>query len=188
NLSERRTSDDVPWWTQVGVVEQVEDVGTELETGSCAWLKILDDRQVGVMERRADHDVAAEIAESIHGNEHRCVEPLIHTADDAHRSGHVWTHGIRRAVETAVARDDVDRIAALRLDDCRQLPAAYQRVTGEWQFVCTAEHEPVPGVEVGQPVLIADVVAVLNGKAGGIERVGVERLRPRIGGGELQAA
>src|SRR6185369_6369324 len=64
----------------------------------------------------------------------------------------------------------------------------YQRVTGEWQFVCTAEHEPVPGVEVGQPVLIADVVAVLNGKAGGIERVGVERLRPRIGGGELQAA
>ena len=61
-----------------------------------------------------------------------------------------------------------------------------QRVTGERQLVGGAEHEAVAGVEVRQAVLVRDVVAVLDGEAGRIQRIGVERLRPGVRRVELQ--
>ena len=79
---------------------------------------------------------------------------------------HVGPDGVRHSVERAVARDDVDGIAALRLHDRGELPAASQGMTGERQLVGGAEHEPVTGVEVRQAVLVRDVVAVLDGEAG----------------------
>ena len=100
----------------------------------------------------------------------------------------VGTHAVRHAVQTAVAGHDVHGIAALRLDDRGKLPAARQDVPRERQSVGRAEDESVAGIEIRQAVLVGNVVAVLDGKAGGIERVGVERLRPGVRGVELQTA
>ena len=117
------------------------------------------------MERRADDRRSAKVAEAIDGHEDRRIEPPIGRADDADGPGEVWTHGVRHAVESAVARHDVDGIAALRLDDRRDLPSATQRVARERQVVDGAEDESVARIEVRQPVFVGNVVAVLDGEA-----------------------
>ena len=69
------------------MVEDIERIGTQLHANPARHRERLHDRQIGVDEGRADHDVAAEIAEPVDGRERRRVEPLIHRADDPDRTG-----------------------------------------------------------------------------------------------------
>ena len=71
-------------------------------------------------------------------------------------------------------------IAALRLDDRRDLPAARPRVAVEGQLLRRAQDETMARIEVGEAVLVGDVIAVLDVEVRGVERVGVERLRPGV--------
>ena len=99
--------------------------------------RVLDQRDIRVVETRSDDDVAPQIAEMIGGHEHRRIEPSVHRADDPDRSGDIGTHGVRHAVQTAVAGHDVHGIAALRLNDRGNLPSARQDVPRERQGVAS---------------------------------------------------
>src|SRR6185503_7538681 len=165
NLAEHRASDDIAWRAEIRLVEQVENVSPQPPLVAPGHRHTFADREIGAAERRTDHGIAAERAEAGYGYQRRRIEPLVHRADDRDRSGAVGAHGVRQAVERTVARDDVERIAALRLDDGRQLPAARQRVPAERKFVGRADDESVPGVEIGPSALVGNVVTTLDGEA-----------------------
>src|SRR5262245_30945657 len=80
--AERGAADDVARRAEVGMVEQVEHVGAKLQPRAGCKPHVLDDREVCVVESRADYDVPPQVAETIHGHEHRWIEPLIDGADD----------------------------------------------------------------------------------------------------------
>src|SRR6185295_13715995 len=89
DLAERRAADDVAGWTEVRMVEQVEDIEPELDAGASPEALVLHERQVRIVEGGPDQRISAEIAEAIHGRERRRVEPLVHRADDANRSDEI---------------------------------------------------------------------------------------------------
>src|SRR5215471_2467892 len=133
DLTERRASDDVARRTKVRVIEQVEDVGAELQPRVSNRTDVLDHRQVHVVESRPDHNVTAEIAETVDGDEHGRIEPLIDGTDDVNRARGIRPYGIGRPVDAARGRHDVDGISTLTLRDDGQLPPARQHVAGERQ-------------------------------------------------------
>src|SRR6267378_7925936 len=68
NHAERRAADcrDAARLAEVRLVEQVEDLEAELHARRAGHLHVLDDRQVGVAESRADDGVPREISEMRH--------------------------------------------------------------------------------------------------------------------------
>ena len=150
DLTECRAADDVARRTEVGMVEQIEHVDPEPQADAPAGPRVLDQRQIRVVETRPDDGVAPQVAEVTGGHEHRWIEPSVHRADDPDRARDVGTHAVRHAVQTAVAGHDVYGIAALRLNDRGKLPAARQDAPRERQSVRRAEDKPVPGIEIRQ--------------------------------------
>src|SRR5262245_17129061 len=158
------------------MVEKIEDVDAELHSRARTCGHVLDDRKIRVVEAWSGDGVARQVSEAVDCGERRRIEPPIDRSDDLDWSRQIRTNGVGCSVETAVAGDDVDGIAALRLDDGRKLPAARERVPLEGQFIGCSEDESVTRIEVGEPILAGKVVAVLNGVPARTKRVRVFRL------------
>ena len=94
---------------------------------------------------------------------------------------------VGHAVERPDVGDDVDRVAALGLEDESELPAVDQPVALERQIVDGVHDEAVARIVVRRPLAVGDVVAVLHRRrALRVQRVGVGRLRQRVRPVELQ--
>src|ERR1051326_144348 len=97
---------------EVRMVEDVEDLSAELHTQSLGQVRVLDDREVSVVEGRTDDDVAPQISEVIAARRanyterqkedcarrtdaarswitDQVIEPLVRAADNLHRTTHV---------------------------------------------------------------------------------------------------
>src|SRR5688572_17049020 len=113
DLTECWAADDVARRAEVGMVEHIEHIDPELQTETRAGLRVLDQRQIRVVEARSNDDVATQVAEMIGGHQHRWIEPPVDRADDPDGAGDVGTYAVGRAIETAVTGHEVHRIAAL---------------------------------------------------------------------------
>src|SRR5262245_58468640 len=69
--AEGRAAHDVTGWTEIGMIEQIEDIHAEMEVDAGADSDSPHHREIHVVERRADDDVTAQGAEPIHGSECR---------------------------------------------------------------------------------------------------------------------
>src|SRR5262245_54940016 len=133
---------------EVRVVEKVKELGPELRAHPFPDLRILDDRSIHVVEARPDDHVAAQVPEAPDGRKDRRVEPAVYVADDIYRTGDVWPERVGHSVDGADAGNDVDRVAALRLDYRGELPTLDELVTFDRQFINRAQDEAVACVEV----------------------------------------
>ena len=113
--------------------------------------------------------------------EYRSIEPTIDAADDVDWSGHIGPQRVRHASDCAVAGDDVDWVAALRLKNRGKLPAVEEPVAAKWQFIDCADDDAVARVEIRKTTIAAQVIAVLHNDALRTEGIVVERLRPGVG-------
>src|SRR4029079_3967612 len=113
------------------MVEGVEHVRLQLYFRSRRQRDSFGDRDVQRLEARTDDGIAFEISEAVDRYENRRVEPLVDVTNDADRSSHIGTDCIRHSGQSAVARHDVQRAAALELEDRRNLPVPENRVWAE---------------------------------------------------------
>ena len=151
------------------MVEHIEDVRTQPQPVALGQRHALGDRRsvlrklgpITTLRPRVPKRGAATKGD---GSNHWSTLPMMEIGPVD-----VGTDGVRHAVERTVARDDVEGVAALRLDDGRDLPPSGQRMSAGRELVYCAEHESMSGVEIGQTVLAGNVVTVLDGKAGRIE-------------------
>ena len=111
-----------------------------------------------------DH-IASQIAEARDRCKYRGLEPTIYAADDRDRPCHIRAKRVGHAVNRAVGRDDVNRIATLRPEQSRRV--ANHRRTGcpKGQFVYGACDEAVARVEIRQTAIAAQVIAILHDNA-----------------------
>src|SRR5262245_28593852 len=116
NPAECRRADNVPRLPEVRVVENVEELSPELRAQALADLRIFGNRKIHVVEARPDDHVAAKAAEARDCRKDRGVEPAVYLADDVNRTSHIRPERIGHSVDVVDAGDDVDRVAALRLD------------------------------------------------------------------------
>ena len=94
-------------------------------------LGIFHDCKIGVTKTRSDYDVAAEASEARHCREYRSIEPMLDAVNRGDRSGYVGPEGVTDPIHGAVTGDDVNRAAALKLNDRRQLPTVKHPITAE---------------------------------------------------------
>ena len=80
------------------MVEEIESIDAELHTIAARDGEDLADREIRVVECRADDDVPPQVAEARDRHERRGIEPLVDRADDVNRRHEIWTHRIRHAV------------------------------------------------------------------------------------------
>src|SRR5262249_52336700 len=186
--AECRRADDVARLPEVRMVEKVEELGAELRARGLADLRILDDRKINVVEARPDDHVASQTAEARDSHKDGGIEPTVYVADDVNRTRNIGPERAGHTVDHAVGGNDVDRVAALRLDYRSELPALDVPVAFDRQFINRAQDETVARVEVRQSAVTTQVVAVLHDHSLRAERIVVERLRERIGCVELQAS
>src|SRR5262245_41355210 len=170
------------------MVKEVEELGQKLRTQSLAERNVLSDRKIHVIEPWPDDNVAAQVAEAGNRSEYRSVEPTLDATDDVDRTGHIGTQCVRYSIERAVARDDVDGVAALHLGDPGKLPAIEEPVDGKWQFVDKADDDAVARVEIRKATITSEVIAVLHNDTLRTQGRVVDRLRPRVGNVEHEAS
>src|SRR5262245_1394687 len=75
DAAEVRAADDAPRLAEIGVVEDVERLDAELEAGRPGEPQGFRQREVGVVESRADDDIPPQVAEAAHRLERGRVEP-----------------------------------------------------------------------------------------------------------------
>src|SRR5262249_60507576 len=126
-----RAAHDVAWLAEVRMVEEVEELHPELYLYLLTESGVLDDRKIRVIEPWSWHDVAAQSTETGHGREGRRVEPAIRVTNDIDRPGEIGSHCVCHTVDRAIAGDYVERVAALNLENCCQLPSLKKPVSPE---------------------------------------------------------
>jgi hypothetical protein len=115
------------------VVEDVEHIGLQLNPSLAGQRQLPGNGDVRVDKARSDDDVAAQGAEPVDRRERRGIEPAIRRAENANRPDDVGPDDVGDPGQAAVAGDDVDRVAALRLNDDGDLPAARKDMAAEGQ-------------------------------------------------------
>ena len=73
------------------MIEEVEKLGPELDPNPLMDLRIFDERQISVVESRADDHVPAEITKARYSSEDRSIEPAVSAPYNFDRSGYVGT-------------------------------------------------------------------------------------------------
>jgi hypothetical protein len=156
---------------EVRLVEDVEELGAELEVHALGEFGVFDDGEIGVQESRAGNGVASEIAEVASG----CVggigagngkgidvaEPVARPAGGGNGADQVGTKGAEAggSGELGDGGDDIERIAGLDLGHQAELPAIEQARLVKRELIEAADDETVPDIEVGESAVVADGLA-----------------------------
>src|SRR5262249_34200559 len=106
--------------------------------------------------------------------EYGSIEPTFRITDAPDRPCYIGSERVGQAGYRAVARHDINRIAALRLDDGAQLPTLDKWVAAERQFIYRTADDAVPYVEIRKAAVATQVIAVLNDDALRAERIVVD--------------
>src|SRR6202035_822481 len=156
---------------EIGRIQQIESVGSDLPSQALGELGVLDQREVHVREPWSDYDVAAQISEPSARDQYRGILDVRYRCGRAikgrrepslHRSRYVGPDFAADAGQRGVGGMEIDRIPRLQLDDGAEFPAFHEAVSFERQIVDPAQDEAVPRVEVRQTTIVANVVAVLH--------------------------
>src|SRR6185369_12137203 len=174
---------------EAGMIEDIKHFRAHLQAHRLVELDVLEQGEIHVTKAGADNHIASEIAEARDRSKGGGIEPAIHTTENYNRPRDIWPHRVCHSIDLAVRGDDVNRIAALRLNYGGKLPALFHAVASEWQLVNRARDEAVTRVEVRQSAITSQVVAVLHGDGRWwrTERIIIYGLGPGIGSVELQA-
>jgi hypothetical protein len=188
---------------EVGMVEEVERVGAELEDRFFRDVGILGDREIDVFKARSRIFAAGLIAEAGARAGENAAAGHAGAADSLRNVLHVVAResvavtdgavdvGTGQVGNAIVSEGGVDGegIASLQGIDVGELPALGQAVALEGQVIDAAQHPAVAHIEVGGSVVAAGVETVLRSPvAGGGQVIGVivQGLTPGIRRTELQ--
>jgi len=148
NLAKGRSSDDISGRAKVWMIEKIKKLSPKLHVKGFVDLGIFHDCEVRIIKTRSDNDIAAKATEARHRHEHRGIEPLLDAADPRDRPRYVGPERVADPIHRAVTGHDVDRTAALKLNDRSQLPALKELITAERQVVDSVEDESVARVKI----------------------------------------
>src|SRR5262245_60631060 len=87
--SEGWCADDVSRLTEITMIKQIEDLRPELNEHSLSYLRVLDDREIRVVERRPDYHIATQVAEARDRREYRSIKPTLDGAEGFDWPGYV---------------------------------------------------------------------------------------------------
>lgn len=186
DLPEGGSSNDGPRWAKVCMIKQVEEFSPKLHPNFFAHSGVFDDGKIDVIKTRTNNHVSSQVTEARNSGEHRSVEPTLNTAGGHDRSSDIWPECVGNAVNRAVTRNNVDRTAALRLNNNRQLPSFQQPAPAQWQVIYSAEDEPVARIKIRKPAISFQIVTVLPDDSSRAEGIVIQRFGPGIKGIELQ--
>src|SRR5688572_16700097 len=114
DLAEVCATDHATRLTEIRVIEHIENFPAKLYHLVLSQFRSFDYREVGVVETRTDHYVAAEVAKASHRyDKRRGIKPAIRRSEDLDRASNVRSHGVVGACERRIVRDDVYGVAAL---------------------------------------------------------------------------
>src|SRR5947208_1303782 len=157
---------------EIRVVEEIEELGAELDGQSFPDLHVLDQGEIKVVEAGANDPVAAETPKD------RSAAPLLLYRDAECRriepKRRVWVGHSERADLVRTARGQpsraggrniqVHRIAGLERGRAGEFPALHQGGLLEGEVVAVADVEVMPRVEVRITAVVEDVGRVLDGR------------------------
>ena len=114
------------------------------------------------------------------------VSNQVSTLQQYYRTDDIRPQCVCYCVNRGVRSDNVNRIAALQLNNRRQLPPFFNSIALEGQLINPADDETVAASVIRKPAIISQVVTVLHGDYRRGHLVSCSRLfGPRIGGVEL---
>ena len=99
------------------MVKEIKELSAKLHVKCFIDLSVLNDRKIRVTKTGPDDDVAAQVSEARHCAEHRRIEPPFDAADRRDRASYVGPERITDPIHSIVTGDDVDRTAALNLNN-----------------------------------------------------------------------
>jgi len=106
-VASRRSKDNVTWLHEVGMVEQIEKLGSELQIHSLSQGRIFDQSKVCVKEPRPNNRVSAQVAEGPSRRKREGARIIVQRRD---------THLLSRGYPWATGGHSLRGIVAIRVD------------------------------------------------------------------------
>ena len=160
---------------EIRVVEHIEHLAAELQSESLGDLGVLGHREIGVQKTRSSDGIAAQITRMAGGQRCRRYrgdtgrhkdslirEPPRWVSRRLDCARHVGPHSKRYSRAWADGQCGIERIPRLRLRDDTKLPARYEAVSLEGEFVEAAENETVTRVKFRRAIIASRIIGILN--------------------------